>query len=116
MLKSLQYNSDLMQLSIRLVVYPVHMANRKSLGLILVHDARGKLAVRRTRMNTFFLWCSGPESRLRGWRSFPTSGFAKKILSVVDEPASVSDCVACSSSGFSRLEWNVLRCQIKRKP
>jgi hypothetical protein len=43
-----------MQLSIRLVVYPVHMANRKSLGPILVHEACGKLAGAENRNEYFF--------------------------------------------------------------
>jgi hypothetical protein len=58
----------------------VHMANKKSLGPILVHGARGKLAVRRTGMNTFFSVVLG-------------TGIAL---------ASVA-----GSSGFSQLEWSV---------
>jgi len=92
-----------MQLSIRLVVYPVHMANRKSLGPILVHDARGKLAVRRTGMNTF-CFC-GVRDRNRaceggGASQHPVS---QKILSVVDEPTSVSDRVASARPAFPDL-------------
>jgi hypothetical protein len=57
-------------------------------------------------MNTFFSVVLGTGIALARVAGFPTSGFPK-LLSVVDEPTSVSDCVACSSSGFSRLEWNV---------
>lgn len=66
-----------MQLSIRLVIYPVHMANKTSLGPILVHDARGKLAVRRTGMNTFVSVVLGTGIALARVAGFPTSGFPK---------------------------------------
>jgi len=92
-----------MQLSIRLVVYPVHMANKKSLGPILVFDVRGKLAVRRTGMNTFF-FC-GVRDRNRACEGGGASQrpVSQKILSVVDEPTSVSDRVASARPAFPDL-------------
>jgi hypothetical protein len=78
------------------------MANRKSLGPILVLNARGKLAGAENRNEYFF-------SVVRDWNRACEGGWASQrpvsqiILSFVDEPTSVSDRVASARPVFPDL-------------